>query len=72
MPFGTLRSVGGETLGDNALEVRVDHGPGQRPFVRERDPAIGSLADPRQRRLALLKRQRPRIDFAAISRSKVT
>ena len=53
-------------LGDDALQVGVDHGPVEcPPFaddpVGERDPGLSSFADPREPRLAVLERQRPQI-----------
>lgn len=47
MPARALRMIGiGQTFGDNALEVRIDHGAVKRPpltddAVGERDPALG-------------------------------
>jgi hypothetical protein len=51
-------------LCDDALKVGVDHGPVERPPFADdaRDPAFGLFADPRQRRLPLLERQRLQID----------
>jgi hypothetical protein len=66
-PSGELRVVNvGEMLGDDVLEVSVDHGPVQRPPfaddpIGERNPVLGPFADPRQPGLPLLERQRPQI-----------
>jgi hypothetical protein len=54
VPTRELRVIGvGETLGDDALQVGLDHRPVQRPpfpddAVGERDPALGAFADRRK------------------------
>ena len=57
----------GETLGDDALKVSIDHRsvkcpPFTNDAVGERNPALGAFADTRKPRLALLERQRPQIN----------
>jgi hypothetical protein len=53
-------------LGEDALKVRINHGPVKRlPFtadsIRKLNATLGPFADPRQPRPAVPQRQRPQI-----------
>jgi len=67
VPPGELRVIGvGEMLGDDALEVGVDHGPVQRPPfaddpIGERDPALRPSPTRASTALRCRKRLRPQI-----------
>jgi hypothetical protein len=67
VPAGELRIIRvGKFLGDNALEVGVNHRPVKRPPrtnnpVRERNPALSALGNLGKSGLTLAERQRPQI-----------
>lgn len=67
MPAGKLRLVGVVQLGDDALEVSLNHGPVKRSVfadqaVSECDPSLGAFADRRKPRLTFPERQRSQVD----------